>query len=95
MSWITATAASEILNVTARHIKDLVADGELRAVDVSRGDPKPGVTVGADGKTYPRHKPRLRIDAQSVAEFIARRTLGRPAPRATRRPRDHGTIEFV
>lgn len=95
MSLITPTAACEILDVTRRHLGELVADGEIRAVDVARQRHRAGVTIGADGKTYQRHKPRLRIDAQSVAEFIARRTVGRPAPRSSRRRRDPDIIEFV
>lgn len=96
MSLISIQSAAEILDVTERHVLALVEAGELRAVDTAI-HAKRQVTkkLGADGKRYPASKRRLRIDACSIKDFIARRTIGKePSPRP-RRTRDPEVIEFV
>ncbi len=76
MTLITIPAAAEILDVTPRHVHELIDVKELRGVDTAVHRAKPGTTEGSDGKRYPTRKRRLRVTAESVRLFIQRRTIG-------------------
>ncbi len=94
MTLLSIPAAAEILDDTLRHVGELIDAGELQAVDIAMHGAKPGTTEGVDGKTYSTRKRRLRVTAESVRQFIQRRTLGQ-ASTAQRRKRLRGIKQFL
>jgi hypothetical protein len=90
---LSIPAAAEIIDGTLRHVGELIEAGELQAVDIAVHRSKPGTTEGADGKTYPSRKRRLKVTAESVRAFIQRRTIGQKTPPRKRKPMA-GVIEY-
>ena len=66
--------------VTVHTVLKWIHSGELKAVNV--------------GRTPAGKKPRWRISEQARTEFEAKRTTTPPVPRAKRRNRPEGVIEF-
>ncbi|MFH5806323.1 helix-turn-helix domain-containing protein [Alienimonas sp. DA493] len=66
---LTVDAAAAELGVTGPHVRVLIGDGELRAIDIARRGAK---------------RPRWRIDPDEVLRFCERRTSEPPAPRPPR-----------
>lgn len=95
MSLVSLDAAGEILDCTPRHIRELIEAKELTAVDVALHATKDrGTTIGDDGRQYASRKQRLRVDAQSIQQFIARRTVNRSPVWRRRRRAPSDVIQF-
>lgn len=88
MAIVSLQAAGELLDCTIDHVRKLIEAKELTAVDVAIHATKAaGTTTGVDGRQYPSGKQRLRVDAESIREFISRRTVNQaPVSRRRRRP---------
>lgn len=71
MTLLSIPAAAEILDDTPRHIAELIAAGELTAVDVAvhRGA-KRGTTEGRDGKRSPdlARRPTVAVPGRESPE---------------------------
>jgi hypothetical protein len=91
---LSIDAAAEILDATSRQILALVEAGELAAVDVAVHTAKPGRITCAYGVVRLRHKRRLRITAESLRDFVARRSIGPPKAVSRRRKPDSHVIQF-
>lgn len=93
MTLLSIPAVAEILDDTPRHVGELIEAGELTGVDTAVHRSKPGTVRGADGKSYPARKRRLKVTAESVRAFIARRAIGQKTPPRKRKPMA-GVIEY-
>ena len=94
MTLLSIPAAAEILDDTPRHVGELIEAGELTGVDTAVHRSRPGTVRGADGKSYPTSKRRLKVTAESVRAFITRRAIGK-TPKAARRERLRGVVKFL
>jgi len=94
MNLISIPATAELLDGTERHVSALIDAGELDAVDTAIHRDKPGKTVGADGKKYSNRKRRLKITAESVRLFLARRLTHQERPARRRRRKSANITEF-
>ena len=80
VSLLTPPAIGKRLGIKADRVRELIRNGELRAVDLARRGSR---------------RPRYRISPDDLADFLQARTVRPPPARAPRRRRKQvGTIEF-
>jgi excisionase family DNA binding protein len=78
-NWLTVPSIAESLGIDAGKVLGWLRSGELTGVNVAHR---------RDGR------PRWRVSAEALEQFLQRRQSSPPAPPKSRRKRQAGVIEF-